>query len=492
MILLLIFILINIVILLFSLYKHKSAPIHIAMFSFLFVALLGLSFYSEIVSAAKNSDTPFVISSNPFSRRILIQYTKKLPIILRMINIGVFGYCFTAIIQPFVIRQNVKLKVWMIFFFFLFALLIIFFDPEVIKKISINTKISGTGIFEMINQNAIIIYLGSLVIKFSMALSIILLIIQFKRMIPMVRSKNAYLLITLVPIHLSFIFLFLNFPTHVLFAPRIAFLSHLYLQNGILLYTILEIIMTLSFTAIGFFVLYPKGFFILVRRNRFDFKSHMHTAYSGLKIFSHSVKNQFITINLLIDHWSSLNKNVVSNNEPLDQVKNICITTITRLSRLSKRLSELKLDYQIIDIITSLKSIISNFASNKKKIYFDSKESVAYAFIDQYFFKDVIKNIIINAEESSVDKVTIRISVKKHHMYYQIDLHDNGPGFEKKTLKKIFDPFYSTKPSIKSWGLGLSYCRYIIEAFGGTITASNTGEGGGLMRILIPIIEGKK
>jgi signal transduction histidine kinase len=63
---------------------------------------------------------------------------------------------------------------------------------------------------------------------------------------------------------------------------------------------------------------------------------------------------------------------------------------------------------------------------------------------------------------------------------------DSGPGMEPDTLPRVFEPFYTTKPS--GMGMGLSIARTIIDAHRGRIWAQNNTSGGAAFRILLPVV----
>jgi len=59
-----------------------------------------------------------------------------------------------------------------------------------------------------------------------------------------------------------------------------------------------------------------------------------------------------------------------------------------------------------------------------------------------------------------------------------------GPGLSAKTLPRLFEPFYTTKPG--GWGMGLAICRSIIEAHGGRMWATRCEPWGALFQFTIP------
>ncbi len=63
----------------------------------------------------------------------------------------------------------------------------------------------------------------------------------------------------------------------------------------------------------------------------------------------------------------------------------------------------------------------------------------------------------------------IEISARESGGFYQLRVRDTGPGIAPDVLPRIFDPFFSTKPHGSGAGMGLAFCRRVMEAFGGRI-----------------------
>jgi signal transduction histidine kinase len=75
-------------------------------------------------------------------------------------------------------------------------------------------------------------------------------------------------------------------------------------------------------------------------------------------------------------------------------------------------------------------------------------------------------------------KPTVSVSTKKTNGKVEIKVSDNGNGIPQKVLDKIFQPFFTTKPTGQGTGLGLSLAYDIVKAHGGEIKAE-TKEGDG-------------
>jgi signal transduction histidine kinase len=97
-------------------------------------------------------------------------------------------------------------------------------------------------------------------------------------------------------------------------------------------------------------------------------------------------------------------------------------------------------------------------------------------------FLHLIANAIDAMEGNEAAVLTIAISTKQEHI--EIGFIDTGSGL--KEPRRVFEPFYTTKPVGKGVGLGLSTCYGIVRQHGGEIDCRNRPEGGAAFRLVLP------
>ena len=96
--------------------------------------------------------------------------------------------------------------------------------------------------------------------------------------------------------------------------------------------------------------------------------------------------------------------------------------------------------------------------------------------VDQ--LNQVWTNLIHNAIQAMNNQGTLTITIKDADAFIEVGIHDDGPGISEEIKKKIFQPFFTTKPLGEGTGLGLDIVRQIVAKHGGTIeVVSEVGKG---------------
>jgi two-component system cell cycle sensor histidine kinase/response regulator CckA len=115
---------------------------------------------------------------------------------------------------------------------------------------------------------------------------------------------------------------------------------------------------------------------------------------------------------------------------------------------------------------------------------------------DTQRMRQVIADLVMNAAEAIRDGVPGTITVRSETTvvppgeslspgpYAVLEVHDNGCGMDAETLKKIFDPFFSTK--FLGRGLGLAAVHGFVRSNGGDVQVESSPGIGTIFRILLP------
>jgi len=107
--------------------------------------------------------------------------------------------------------------------------------------------------------------------------------------------------------------------------------------------------------------------------------------------------------------------------------------------------------------------------------------------------QQVLMNLILNARDAMLPRGGIlTIEARDVTDAVQITVTDTGCGIEPANLKKIFEPFYTMKAGSKSpslylgSGLGLAFCKQVIDAHGGCISVESQPTKGSTFKIILP------
>ncbi len=115
-------------------------------------------------------------------------------------------------------------------------------------------------------------------------------------------------------------------------------------------------------------------------------------------------------------------------------------------------------------------------------------DSIDYVHADRLQLQQVLVNLVNNAIDASLDvdesRKQIAIHVSSEAGGVHIRVVDSGQGLSGRHLKRVFSPYYTTKPD--GLGIGLNICQSIISAHGGKLWASRNEPAGAIFHLLLP------
>lgn len=134
-----------------------------------------------------------------------------------------------------------------------------------------------------------------------------------------------------------------------------------------------------------------------------------------------------------------------------------------------------------------------NRKSQEHIIQVNHTQDLILAQIDARLMVQVIINLVDNAIKYTPPGSLIQIDTSTRDGMAEVSVSDNGPGIPDEQKAHIFDLFYSGANQIadsrRSLGLGLSLCRSIIAAHGGSISVSDNQPRGAVFTVTVPVGE---
>ena len=152
-------------------------------------------------------------------------------------------------------------------------------------------------------------------------------------------------------------------------------------------------------------------------------------------------------------------------------------------------------------VVTTIPEMVEECAQfilrgSKVKCSIEKEDDLWPVDADKGQISQVVNNLIINASQAMPDGGDIRIRMGNLYVrnaqipalklgdYVCIEVRDEGSGISPQNLKKIFDPYFTTKT--KGNGLGLASSYSIITMHKGTITADSSIGKGSIFKVYLP------
>lgn len=132
-----------------------------------------------------------------------------------------------------------------------------------------------------------------------------------------------------------------------------------------------------------------------------------------------------------------------------------------------------------------LRFVDAECCSHKIKIVKQFQDNLPEILIDANQIKQVILNLILNANQAMLKGGTLTITTSLMEKYVYVEVQDTGIGISEGQKPRIFDLFYSTKPA--GTGLGLPIVQKIIHDHDGKIEIISGSGKGTRVRIILPV-----
>ncbi len=143
------------------------------------------------------------------------------------------------------------------------------------------------------------------------------------------------------------------------------------------------------------------------------------------------------------------------------------------------------------DLHSILENVLGGFkerslALSDISVLRDFDRTLPNIMVDPNQIQQVFFNLINNAGDAIGGSGKITITTRQDGGAVRISITDTGSGMDSETMKKIFDPFYTTKEIGRGTGLGLSVSIGIVESMGGRIEVQSMPGAGSTFTVVLP------
>ncbi len=204
---------------------------------------------------------------------------------------------------------------------------------------------------------------------------------------------------------------------------------------------------------------------------------------------THELKNPLAVCNGYLEMMDLTNESKTKRyfNILKDEIKR-SLTIINDFSSFGKIKKIEKEELDVYFLLEEIKETLKPMFNNKNAFILLDDDKEIYFEGDYSRLKQVFINLLKNAlEAKDKDEILINIKARELKDKIKITIKDNGCGMTKEELEHIGDIFYTTKEN--GSGIGLSYCKEIIELHGGNINFKSIKDKGTTVTLYFPKLQ---
>jgi PAS domain S-box-containing protein len=209
---------------------------------------------------------------------------------------------------------------------------------------------------------------------------------------------------------------------------------------------------------------------------------------------AHEIKNPLTPIQLSAERLTHRlsEKLSASDADILNRATRTIVAQVAQLKGMVDAFSQYarspELRLEALDLNGVVREVLALYESHATGIAVDLDAQVPAIEGDAARVRQVIHNLLQNAEQAVMESSTPRIVVatRWEGSHARLSVRDNGPGFPPDILTRVFEPYITTKT--KGTGLGLAIVKKIVEEHSGHIEIRNREGGGAEVSIRFPVI----
>ncbi|MFD0714625.1 ATP-binding protein [Paenibacillus sp. GCM10027626] len=311
----------------------------------------------------------------------------------------------------------------------------------------------------------------------------ILLLLRKRGSTPMQRRSNFIVIAAVLPA--------------VLIATTMNHVMPLFGLFGLWRYNVWPITFAFIIFVIALFNYGFLGVRLFIERQRMDYSLRAIT--SGTAMLNHAIKNDIGKIKLFSDkieqeavgeHGSELKQDVQVISEAARRIEAMIRSVHDRTQELPLQRAPVRL----AELVRAQVALFERSTAGDVRIIAAYDEQ-SEALIDEVQTAEAIRNVLHNAWEAMTAAMKHKetsVVVKSGKRGSYVEIKDNGAGIEKRHLRKVTEPFFTTKSGKEmNFGLGLAYCYQLMRRQGGELRIQSEPGQGTTVTFYFPAVKAK-
>ena len=201
-------------------------------------------------------------------------------------------------------------------------------------------------------------------------------------------------------------------------------------------------------------------------------------------------------LSVVIGHAALLKRDVsgpaAARVEKIATAADRCARIVTNFLAVARRRQPERADTDVNRVLHDAVALLAHqLAVDDIAVGLDLAPALPVIRADAHQLHQVAVNLIANAQQAMLGgprrvlTIVSRLDAGAGRVAFSVS--DTGPGIPSSIRRRVFEPFYTTKPVGMGSGLGLSVCRGIVEAHEGTIEVDDAPGGGARVTVSLPL-----
>ena len=169
------------------------------------------------------------------------------------------------------------------------------------------------------------------------------------------------------------------------------------------------------------------------------------------------------------------------------------VENLLSVSRIENGTIRLKMEPELLEEVFQEALTHLDRKAKEHTITVELPDDMLMAKMDARLIVQVVINIVNNAIKYTPPGSHVQVSARKRGESVEVRIADDGPGISDEAKAKLFDMFYTANNARgdgrRGLGLGLSLCRSIVQAHGGSITVEDNYPKGAIFSFTLPLAE---